>query len=145
MTANKTAILILTLLSMVTTACSSISSMENNLVGEWQSSKPKSVHLKITKNPISDGDYYDGLSYTTDGGQTYTSYWRIRNGDRGTFLILADASFWGEFSRRTGNESVSESADKIVELTADRFVVEWAYRGNPLDAVKDVYEFHRVK
>ena len=144
MTANKTPILILALLSMMTTACSSISSMENNLVGEWQSSKPKSVHLKITKNAMSDGDYYEWFSYTSDG-QTHASYWRIRNSDRGTLLVLADASFWGGFQRRTGAGSMSESTDKIIELTSDRFVVEWAYRGNPLDGVKDVYEFQRVK
>jgi hypothetical protein len=117
--------------------------MEDNLVGEWRSIKPKAVSLKITKSPTADGDYYEWFSYTSDG-QTYTSYWRIRNSDRGALLVLADASFWGGFQRRTGSGSMGESTDKIIELTADRFVVEWAYRGNPLDGVKDVYEFQKV-
>jgi hypothetical protein len=138
MKANKLTILILTLLSIVTGACTSISSKENNLVGEWQSTKPESVHLTIAKDPSSPGravqnndGFYHGFSCTscTQDGGTYNLWWRIRDDDRGTIL---DIAFNDNFPNR------GYIPHRVIELTSDKFVVEWGDNDHRL-------EFQRVR
>src|SRR5947209_18863576 len=103
MKANKTAILILTLLSMVTTACSS---MEDKLVGEWQSSKPNSVRIRIAKVGTDNEGFHNGYS-STKAGQTSTYNWQIENRGGTSVLVLQGTDYWAEFARRTGSSSES--------------------------------------
>lgn len=138
MKANKTTILILTLLVMVTTACSSISSMEGKLVGEWQSNGPESIRLKIAKVGTDNEGFHDGYSSMQDE-QTYTYYWRIKYDGGGVpFLALQGKSRLDDFARRNGN--VAESLHRIIDLTSDKFVADWS---NPIRT--DIKEFQRVK
>jgi hypothetical protein len=137
MKANKTAMLTLTLLSIVTTACS----LENKLVGEWQSTKPESaLHLSIAQNGTYNDDFHKGFSYTRDGS-TGTAYWRIRDDYRGTFLYLT----FGDRNVVPYKGSMTEGVHphKIIELTSNRFVVE-SSKGYGM-IVDGVYEFQRVK
>lgn len=124
MKANKAAILILTLLSIVTTACSSISSMEDKLVGEWQSSGPRSTRLKIAKVGTNTEAFHNGYSSSDEQKQTFTYYWRISNDSEGPILLLQGQGYWDDFSRRTGNSWQSEIRYRIIDLTSDRLVLK---------------------
>lgn len=132
MKANKTAMLTLALLSMVTTACSSSSPMENKLVGEWQSSGPESERLTIAIVGTDDKGFHDGFT-STSKGQTTTSNWRIKDHGDGPYLVLQDKNYTTDL---TGVRSRTEYVFRINELTSDRFV---------LTEVVNSEEFHRVK
>ena len=134
MKANKRTIFIFTLLSMGTIACSS---MEDKLVGEWQSNKPDSVHLTIAQDPSSPGrfnqnddGFYHGFAWTEDG-RTDNLWWRIRDGDQGAILDIAYNDNW---PRR------GFIPHKVIELTSDRFVVDLGVNDQ-----KRVVAFQRVK
>lgn len=135
-------ILILILLSMVTTACSSISSMEDKLVGEWQSKGPNPISLKIAKGATDNDGFHNGYSSTEDG-ETNTYDWRIEYRGERPVLCLRGKGYWDDFARRTGNSGGSEYPHRIIDLTADKFVVEWNtiyFTGST-----DIKEFQRVK
>jgi hypothetical protein len=147
MKANKIAMLTLTLLSMMTIACSSKSSMENTLVGEWQSNGPESIRLKITKVGTDRVGFHDGYSSTDDwpDGETSTYVWRIDSDSEGSTLELQGKGYWDDFERRTfgeGGASMSQHSHRIIDLTSDRFVVDM---NSSLSNRTNIVEFHRVK
>lgn len=135
MKANKTAILILTLLSMVSISCSS---KEDKLVGEWQSNKPESIHLSLAQGERSVDGFYHGLTYT-ENGQTYgIGYWKTLELDGSTFLWYAWKLSPGDGQASGADHDVERR--KIIELTSDKLVIEWI-----VDNQKQVVEFQRVK
>jgi hypothetical protein len=140
MKATKTAFLILTLLSMVTTACSSL---ESKLVGEWQSNTQESVRLTITQGASANDGYHAGFSWTWNG-DNHTQYWLIRNEDRGTILYLSSGGPGGvaNWGIAEGIMQSTGRPHKVIELTSDKLVLEW----NPdVNGRSETYEFHRAK
>lgn len=131
--------------SVVLTSCGPSAS---SLVGEWQSSKPESVHLTITKgasyNSKFAGDggsgnpYRRGFSFMRDGS-TQNYLWLIKNGNSGTILYIAGANEWAQ---STDSAPLSGVPYKVVELTSDKLVLQW---DNVRQTALGTYEFHRVK
>jgi hypothetical protein len=119
-----------------------VSSMENKLVGEWQSSGQESVRLKIAKVGTNKEGFHNGYS-STRNGQTDTKIWRIDNGSEGPVLFLQGTGYWDDFAGRTGNAWMSESRYRIIDLTSDRLVVKWI----PILGQESgkIQEFQRVK
>lgn len=124
-------------------ALTSCSPSPGSLVGEWQSSKPESVNLKITQGASygSDG-FHAGFSFTRDG-RTQNHLWLIKNETSGTILYLAaGAGAGGWLQSGRGLMLMNAVPYKVIELTSDRLVVEW---DNARTTPRGTYEFHRVK
>jgi hypothetical protein len=106
--------------------------IDGKLVGEWQSSAPESVHLKFTQDGTLEG-YYKSLSYAS-AGTDHQAYWAISA--NGTELYLSTGSGYGP-----GMVGLNARPHKIIELTSDKFVVEWGSE----EFRSRTVEFHRVK
>lgn len=116
------ALRVLLAFSALAAACSGVSSMENKLVGEWQSNGPEAVHLAIAKEGTDEEGYHRGLSYTR-GGPTYNAYWAITNDARGALLWISSGSMLS--NPPAGMRHANAIRHRIVELTSERLVVEW--------------------
>jgi len=124
------------ILSLV--ALTSCSPSASSLVGEWQSSKPESVHLSIKLGASANDGFHDGFSFA-QAGRTYTMFWRIRNESGRTILDLSPGGGLSNLPNIMVAQSVQR---KIIELTSEKLVVEWgSFTGGNLA----VYEFRRVK
>ena len=135
-----TVIGLLTLLSLVVTSCSPSSSMENKLLGDWQSNGPEIVRLKFTKTTTSNDGFHDGYSETRNGRTVTQDDWRIDKGE----LILQERGVFNDMLRNTSQGAATRSYHRIVELTADRFVVEWTNARSIISGVPDRQEYRRV-
>jgi len=130
---------VLLALGTMATACSAVSSMENTLVGEWQSNGPESVRLVIAKEGTDNEGYHRGFSYTRDG-RTYTAYWAITSDSRGRTLWISSGSMLSNPPPGMGH--MNAIRHNIVELTSERFVVEWV----PMwDQTRGTLTFQRPK
>lgn len=111
----------------MTAACSMDDS--NKLVGTWQSNDPRLSSMRFSKDATySPYKYYQSCWFTING-TTYTGFWCIRNdGTSDKFLWLGNPPPVGP------PELIQMSASrfKIIELTSDKFVVQWddRYSGN---------------
>lgn len=114
--------------------------MEDKLVGEWQSSKPESIHFKIEKKGNYASDFHNGFSFSVNDGTTYTQYWCIGNSELGTMLYRSSGGPGGMGLNDPHLMNTFSSANKIIDLTSDRLVLEWFVNNE-----KRVVEFKRVK
>jgi hypothetical protein len=133
---------VLSVASLSLTLCLAGCSTDDRLVGEWQSSIPQSVHLKISKGPTSNDGFRAGFSHTLQGQQTYNRLWLIRNESTGDILCLSAGAGAGSWLQSSPGMALASAARyKIIGLTSDKLMLEWDNAGK---TPRETYEFHRV-
>lgn len=134
----KSAAVILTLLGMMTAACSSL---DSKLVGEWQSTGPESVQLTFTQDRTDNEGFHSVASFT-HGGQSSSWYWATSNDSQGTILWISPGSILSSPAKGMGH--LNALRHKIVELSSNKLVIDWVRFGSGAWRMEGVVTFHKT-